>query len=49
MALLIALALREQFSQERLVMFAKGLHVNVQTLTKRLKANRLDPATATTD
>jgi hypothetical protein len=48
-ALLIALALREQFSQERLVTFAKGLRVNVQTLTKRLKADRPEPATATAD
>jgi hypothetical protein len=41
-ALLMALALREQFSQERLSSFAKGLRVNVQTLCKRLKTEKLD-------
>jgi hypothetical protein len=39
-ALLMALALREQFSQERLSSFAKGLRVNVPALCKRLKADK---------
>jgi hypothetical protein len=41
-ALLMALALREQFSQDRLSSFAKGLRVNVPALCKRLKADKRD-------
>ena len=41
-ALLMALALREQFSQDRLSSFAKGLRVNVPALCKRLKADKPD-------
>ena len=41
-ALLMALALREQFSQERLSSFAKGLRVNVPALCKRLKTDKPD-------
>ena len=41
-ALLMALALREQFSQERLSSFAKGLRVNVVGLCKRLKTDKPD-------
>jgi hypothetical protein len=41
-ALLMALALRERFSQERLSSFAKGLRVNLPALCKRLKADKPD-------
>ena len=41
-ALLMALALREHFSQDRLSSFAKGLRVNVTALCKRLKADKPD-------
>jgi hypothetical protein len=41
-ALLMALALREQFSQDRLSSFAKGLRVNVAALSKRLKVEKPD-------
>jgi hypothetical protein len=41
-ALLMALSLREQFSQDRLSSFAKGLRVNVPALCKRLKADKRD-------
>lgn len=41
-ALLMALALREQFSQDRLSSFAKGLRVNVPALCKRLKTAKPD-------
>jgi hypothetical protein len=39
-ALMIALALREQFSQERLIVFAKGLRVDVAALRKQVKATK---------
>jgi ParB/RepB/Spo0J family partition protein len=45
-ALLMALALREQFSQDRLSSFAKGLRVNVPALCKRLKADKPDEPTS---
>jgi hypothetical protein len=38
----MALALREQFSQDRLSWFAKGLRVNVAALCKRLKTHKPD-------
>jgi len=41
-ALLVALSLREQFSQDRLSSFAKGLRVNVVALCKWLKADKPD-------
>jgi hypothetical protein len=41
-ALLMAMALREQVSQERLISFAKGLRVKVAALCKRLKADKPD-------
>jgi hypothetical protein len=41
-ALLTALGLREQFSQDRLSSFAKGRRVNVSVLCKRLKTDRQD-------
>jgi hypothetical protein len=41
-ALLMALALREQFSQEHLWSFANGLRVNVPALRKRLKTDKPD-------
>jgi hypothetical protein len=41
-ALIIALALREQFSQERLMVFAKSLRVDVPALRKQLKAARTE-------
>jgi hypothetical protein len=39
-AVLMALALRERFSQDRLSSFAKGLRVNVAATCKRLKAEK---------
>jgi hypothetical protein len=44
-ASIIALALREQFSQERLIVFAMGLRVDVPTLRKELKVARSERAT----
>ena len=41
-AVLMALALPEQFSQKRLSSFAKGLRVNVPPLRKRLKTDKPD-------
>ena len=41
-ALLMALALREQFSQDRLSSFAKGLRVKVSAFCKRLKTDKPD-------
>jgi hypothetical protein len=41
-AVLMALALREQFSQDRRSSFAKGVRVNVPALCKRLKADKPD-------
>jgi hypothetical protein len=38
----MVLALREQFSQDRLSSFTKGLRINVPALCKRLKADKPD-------
>ena len=45
-ALLVALALRQKYSQERLIAFAKELRVDVKALRRQLKTIRTGDSTA---
>ena len=45
-ALLVALALRQKFSQERLIAFAKELRVDVKALRRQLKTTRTSDSAA---